>query len=94
MFQGSVRIPSPGYFVYRILRAKPIRMANIKAGSFSIDYVSEKLADEIIINFINPDLDWQLDTVRALSPGTTIPENSVTLDIAGMRSHLLRATQS
>jgi hypothetical protein len=48
-------------------------MSNIQAGSFSIDYSTEQLADEIIVNFINPDLDWQRDTLRVAVPGAASP---------------------
>jgi sulfur carrier protein ThiS len=48
-------------------------MSNIQAGSFSIEYATEQLADELIVNFINPDLDWQRDTLRVAVPGAANP---------------------
>ena len=58
-------------------------MSNILAGSFSISYQTEQLADEILVNFINPDLDWQRDVVRCLVPGTGTPTRTRTLDLFG-----------
>lgn len=67
--------------------AKPITntygMANIKAGSFSIDYITDKLADEVIVRFINPELGYKPDTVRATVPGVTTPINPQTVDLFG-----------
>lgn len=58
-------------------------MNNIRRRSFSVKYVTEKLADEVIVNFVNPDLDWQQDFVRAKVPGVVTPESFVTLDLFG-----------
>jgi len=59
-------------------------MANIKAGTFEVNYVSENLADEVVVEFINPELGWQRDEVRALVPGVTNPLKSVSYLIAGI----------
>lgn len=58
-------------------------MANIVAGSFEISYATAQLADEVIVSFINPDLDWQRDTVRCLVPGTVTPTRTRTLELFG-----------
>lgn len=74
---------------------------NIKAGSFRIDYISEGTADEIVLNFINPDRNWQMDEVRVKVPGATTTNNPLQLDfdgctnpvMAGREANLLAASQ-
>ena len=76
-------------------------MGNIKLDSFRCSWVSEKLADEIELAFVNPDLDWQQDTVRALVPGVTDPVNTARVelfgctdkDMAGHEANLIAAAQ-
>lgn len=58
-------------------------MSNILPGSFSITYMSETLADEVLVRFINPDLDWQSDTVRCLVPGTVTPTRPRSIELFG-----------
>lgn len=77
-------------------------MSNILAGSFGISYQTEQLADEIIVGFINPDIDWQRDTVRCLAPGVTVPTitrqielfGCTNLDMAGRAGNLYAAQQT
>lgn len=61
-------------------------MPNIAAGSFSVDYATEKLADEIVARFINPALDWSQDTVRVTVPGVTSASRPITVDLVGVTS--------
>lgn len=61
-------------------------MSNILRGSFNVSYITEQLAEEIIIRYINPDKDWQQDEVRALVPGITNPARSSTIDVWGCTS--------
>ena len=76
-------------------------MGNIVRNSFSVEYITGKLADEIIVNFWNPAKDWQQDQVRATVPGVTQPERPVTLDffgcidkdMAGREANLMAAEQ-
>lgn len=79
-------------------------MANIVSGSFRIQYATEKLADEVVVNFVNPDNDWQQDQVRAKVPGFPsdyVPQRPVTLeffgctdkDMAGREANLIAASQ-
>ena len=76
-------------------------MSNIKRNSFQVEYLTEKLADEIVLKFVNPDLDWQQDSVRAKVPGVTTPERTVTMELfgctvkgmAGREANLLAAKQ-
>ena len=62
-------------------------MGDIVAGSYRIDYVTEKLAEEIVVNFWNPDLDWQQDSVRALVPGVVTPTRTRKIDFWGCASN-------
>lgn len=75
--------------------------ANIKAGTFSIDFISGKLADEFIINFKNAANNWNADSVRATVGGINNPDNPVEMDFigctdkdqAGKEASLLAASQ-
>lgn len=58
-------------------------MSNIERGSFEIDYATDNLADEIVVSFINPELDWQQDTVRVTVPGVTSPVKTRTIQLFG-----------
>ena len=58
-------------------------MSNIIRGSFQVSYITEQLAQEIIVQFVNPSLDWSQDQVRVLVPGVTTPTRSSTLDLLG-----------
>jgi hypothetical protein len=60
--------------------------ANILKDSFSISYASQKLPDEVIANFTNPDIDWQQDTVRSKRPDTTNPQNQLNIDLWGVKN--------
>ncbi|WP_081550325.1 host specificity protein J [Chromobacterium haemolyticum] len=76
--------------------------ANIKAKSFRINYQSGKLADEIIVNFVNQSKDWKPDSVRVVVQGVSDPANPATLDfigctdadVAGREARLLAASQA
>lgn len=58
-------------------------MSNIIKGSFQVSYITEQLAEEIIVNYTNPDKDWAQDQVRVLVPGVTTPKRSSTVDLLG-----------
>lgn len=58
-------------------------MPNIKAGSFSVEYVSESLADEIVVKFINPALGYQPDRVRVTVPGVTSVQRPQEIELFG-----------
>ncbi|MDD3757711.1 MAG: host specificity factor TipJ family phage tail protein [Advenella sp.] len=57
--------------------------ANIIAGSYSYKYINTEVADEIIINFVNADKDYEKDVVRQIVPGTARVNNPITLDLEG-----------
>lgn len=74
---------------------------NIKSGSFRVDYIGDQTADEVIVQFINPDKSWQTDEVRVTVPGVEYPGNPTTLqlegctnaDMAGREANLIAASQ-
>ena len=56
---------------------------NIVAGSFAVEYAAGQAADEIAVRYIEPDLDWQFNTLRRLVPGVNGPPaatTTITLD--------------
>ncbi|MEN7429150.1 host specificity factor TipJ family phage tail protein [Chromobacterium sp. TRC.1.1.SA] len=75
--------------------------ANIRAGSFRIEYTTEQTADEVVVNFSNPAKGFELDQVRVAVPGVIAPTNPVTLDfvgccdvsMAGREANLIAASQ-
>jgi len=76
-------------------------MSNIVRNSFSVEYVTGHLADEVVVEFINPTLGWKPDTVRATVPGVVSPVNPVPVKLlgctdkvmAGKEANLLAAQQ-
>lgn len=58
-------------------------MSNIISGSFEVSYITEQLADEIIVRFDNIDRDWIQDEVRVSVPGVTNPTRTSTIDLLG-----------
>lgn len=58
-------------------------MHNILAGTFEITYTNDQLAEMIEGTFINPDLDWQQDIVRAPVPGATGAARIKRIDLFG-----------
>lgn len=75
--------------------------ANIIAGSYQYSYINNEVADEIIVNFVNREKDYEPDTVRQVVPGTARVNNPITLDLegcdnanmAGREANLLAASQ-
>lgn len=64
-------------------------MSNILKGSFTVTYITENLAEEIIVKYINPNRDWEQDEVRVLVPGITNPQRSSTVDLFGCTSQTM-----
>jgi len=58
-------------------------MSNIIKGSFQISYITEQLAEEIIVRYVNPDKDWQQDEVRVTVPGISTPTRTSSVDLLG-----------
>ena len=42
---------------------------NIVAGSFRVEYANGQAADEIAVRYVEPELDWQFNTLRRFVPG-------------------------
>ncbi len=62
-----------------------ITPGNIVAGSLEVDWAAGRGADEIACRYIDPDLDWQWNTVRRTVPDAEYPPASTaTLTLAGV----------
>lgn len=60
-------------------------MANIKAGSYSVDFSVANIPSKIIGNFVNRDEDWETETVEALVPFSHIDDlNVVSIPLEGI----------
>lgn len=76
-------------------------MSNIIRDTFSVHYISDKLTEEVVVQFVNAELGWQQDTVRALVPGVTNPTRTTTIELmgctgkdqAGREANLIAAAQ-
>lgn len=60
-------------------------MGNIIRGSFEVSYITEQLAEEIIVRYVNPDKDWTQDEVRVNVPGISNPQRASTIDLYGCK---------
>ena len=59
--------------------------ANVVKGSFRYQYAQGEIADEVIVRYIEPDLDWQYNSVRRTRPGLVgTPQSSVTVTAKGV----------
>lgn len=58
-------------------------MSNILKGSFSVRYVTENLADEIIVSYIDKDKGWTQQQVRKTVAGVVNPQRPSTLEAKG-----------
>ena len=62
-------------------------MGNIMAGSFSVQYLTEDLAEEVIINYVDQET-WKASSVRVLMPGLTeAPKRSSQITLWGCVSN-------
>lgn len=52
---------------------------NIELGSMQVDWVSGAIAEEVVIRYRDPDLDWQFNTVRRRVPGVMAADRTATL---------------
>jgi hypothetical protein len=66
---------------------------NIRAGTFSVSYPSEDLADELEVSYINPDNNWQRDTVR-VPPGATDVQRTASVELLGCTSTALAGREA
>ena len=75
---------------------------NIRAGTFEVAYVNDQTADNIVVNFVNPDRNWQIDNVRVEVPNVIKTNTTVSLDLEGCtdvnmaarEANLIAASQS
>ncbi len=61
-----------------------INMANIKAGSFVVDYQTLPTADEIELRYLDRDRDNEWTSVRATAPGVTMPRSTAPAEMVGV----------
>ncbi|WP_420585842.1 host specificity factor TipJ family phage tail protein [Ruegeria sp.] len=47
--------------------------ANVIKGTFRVEYAPGALADEIVVRYIEPEMDWQYNSVRRTRPGLVGP---------------------
>lgn len=67
-------------------------MSNICAGSFVVQYLTDSLADEIVVRYTNRNNAWQQDEVRVTVPGTVgTPVRPVTVDLTGCTANAMAA---
>ncbi len=58
-------------------------MANIIKGSFNVSYLTEQLADEFIVSYVDPSDDYNQAQVRVAVQGVSTPTNSTNIDLMG-----------
>lgn len=58
-------------------------MSNIMKGSFSVRYVTENLADEIVVTYVDKDRNWEQQQIRKTVAGVVNPQRPSTLEIKG-----------
>ena len=57
---------------------------NIVDDSMEVDWISGAIAQEIVVRYRDPDLDWQYNTVRRNVPHVTAPDRTATLTRDGI----------
>ena len=58
---------------------------NIVAGSFRVEYAAGQAAEEVAVRYIEPDLDWQYNTLRRTVPGAGAqPASTATVTLHGV----------
>ena len=63
-----------------------ITPGNIIAGSLEVNYADGRLADEIVVRYLDPDFDWQPAELRRLKTGVTAPSRTATVTLTGIVS--------
>ena len=59
---------------------------NIVSASVEVDWASAQLADEVAVEYVDPDLDWQRNTVRRSVPGVIAASRTALLRLPGVTS--------
>ena len=59
--------------------------ANVMKGTFRVEYAQGTAADEVVVRYLEPDLDWQYNSVRRTRPGLTgPPQTTATITARGI----------
>ena len=61
-------------------------MSNIIKGTFSVQYLNENLAEEIVVSYVDRDQDWGQKQVRVTVPGVSVPQKTSTVELMGCTS--------
>ena len=61
-----------------------ITPGNIIAGTLEVNYADGRLADEIVVRYLDPDFDWQPAELRRLKTGVTAPSRTATVTLQGI----------
>ena len=61
-----------------------ITPGNIIAGTLEVNYADGRLADEIVVRYLDPDFDWQPAELRRLKTGVTAPSRTATVTLTGI----------
>ena len=61
-----------------------ITPGNIIAGSLEVNYADGRLADEVVVRYLDPDFDWQPAELRRLKTGVTAPSRTATVTLTGI----------
>ena len=61
-----------------------ITPGNIIAGTMEVNYADGRLADEIVVRYLDPDFDWQPAELRRLKAGVTAPSRTATVTLIGI----------
>jgi hypothetical protein len=64
-------------------------MSSIRAASFSIEWATAPMADEIVLEFQDDAEDFEQSEVRVLRPGTSTPERSQTVQWFGVTNRFM-----
>ncbi|MYG00237.1 hypothetical protein F4212_14055, partial [Candidatus Poribacteria bacterium] len=64
-----------------------INPGNIIQGTLGVEWVDTKVADEVVVRYVEPRQDWQWNSIRRTVPGTTgTPVQSATVTLNGVTS--------
>lgn len=63
-----------------------VNMANMKQGSFRVDYATRETADEIEVSWFDAASDWKPKSLRLLAPGVGVPRETARLAPMGVHS--------
>ena len=61
-----------------------ITPGNIIAGTMEVNYADGRLADELVVRYLDPDFDWQPAELRRLKTGVTAPSRTATVTLTGI----------